>query len=194
MWYVRITMEMTVAIKARALSISSWIHLESSEGCSKTFKYTAFTPRHTKYCLSPPLTSILTFVCFYLWVYHLFWHEMWWDYWSVFSLEYSVPCRLSLLTVDNHIDVFDIRRGDVVAGFAFITTRLVSHDTYNVQVLLSIQRFCCREGEKKGGIKIMVIFNPYFPQWLWTNINLLANNSNIGDMDFIWILWVFVLY
>lgn len=69
-----------------------------------------------------------------------------------------MPCSLSLLTVDNHIDIFDIRRGDVVAGFAFITTRLVPHNTYNVQVLFSIQRFCCREGEKKGGMKKVKCF------------------------------------
>lgn len=54
----------------------------------------------------------------------------------------AAVCRL--LTVDDHVDVFDIRL-DVIAGFAFVTTRLVSHDTYNVQVLFSVQWVCCRE-------------------------------------------------
>ncbi len=57
-------------------------------------------------------------------------------------------CSLLLLTVDDHVDIFDIRRCDVVAGLAFITTCLVSHDAYNVQVLLSIQRLCCGEIER----------------------------------------------
>lgn len=66
--------------------------------------------------------------------------------------------RLLSLTVDDHVDVFDVRRGDVVAGLAFVTTRLVSHDAYNVQVLFSIQRLCCREIEgvkekEKEGLK-----------------------------------------
>lgn len=60
-----------------------------------------------------------------------------------------------LLTADNHVDVFDIRRGDVVAGLAFVTTCLVSHDTYNIQVFFSVQRLCCREieGEMKEGLR-----------------------------------------
>lgn len=53
-----------------------------------------------------------------------------------------------LLTVDNHIDVFDIRRGNIIAGLAFIATCLVSHDAYNVQVLLSIQWLCCKEKKR----------------------------------------------
>lgn len=60
----------------------------------------------------------------------------------VMSVELGTWCRL--LTVDDHVDVFDIRL-DVIAGFAFVTTRLVSHDTYNVQVLFSVQWVCCRE-------------------------------------------------
>lgn len=63
----------------------------------------------------------------------------------------SMCCSLSLLTVHNHIDIFDIWCGDVIAGLAFVTTRLVSHDTYNVQVLFSVQWLCCRviEGGKR---------------------------------------------
>ncbi len=117
----------------------------------QNFQDTAFSPA-TPYstCLYP--NSNLDFYmlssveCIVLWNV---WHEMRWEYWSGFSLEHSKRCCLSLLTVDNHIDIFDIRRGDVVAGLAFITTRLVSHDTYNVQVLFSVQRLCCREIERE---------------------------------------------
>lgn len=62
--------------------------------------------------------------------------------------------RLSLLTVDDHVDVFDIGRGDVVAGLAFVAPGLVPHYTYDVQVLLSVQRVCCREGENEGEMRI----------------------------------------
>lgn len=53
----------------------------------------------------------------------------------------------SVLTVDNHVDVFDIRHGHVVARFAFVAARLVPHDAAYVQVLVAIQWVCCK---KKG--------------------------------------------
>lgn len=53
--------------------------------------------------------------------------------------------RVPLLTVDHHVDIFHVRRGDVVAGLAFVTAGLVSHDACNVQVLLPIQRLGCRD-------------------------------------------------
>lgn len=62
--------------------------------------------------------------------------------------------RGSLLTVDNYIDVFDIRCGHIIAGLAFVTTCLVPHDAYNVQVLFTVQWLRCRgeeEGKEKGG-------------------------------------------
>lgn len=145
--YLGITMEMTIAIKVRDVSLSNCIHLEKTEVCSKTLKIQP--PCHITFYMSQHLTSILTFICFYLLSASPF------EPWNVlricsavFSLEYS-ECSLSLLTVDNHIDVFDIRRGDIVAGLAFVTTRLVSHDTYNIQVLFSFQWLCCRE-ERAG--------------------------------------------
>ena len=52
-----------------------------------------------------------------------------------------------ILTIDNHVDIFDIRRGNLVAGLAFIASRLVSHDAYDVQILFTIQRLCCRDTE-----------------------------------------------
>lgn len=69
MWYVRITMEVAVAIKVRDLSRSTWIRLEKTEGCSKTFKFqlpqpsliaTPYSTCHYHH------TPILTFIGFYL--------------------------------------------------------------------------------------------------------------------------------
>lgn len=95
--------------------------------------------------MSLPLSPNLTFICFYL-VYHeedaaddvvrivmSFW----------FGIEKYGTLPL-LLTVDNHIDIFDIWRGDVVAGLTFIATCLISHNAYDVQILISIQRLCCK--------------------------------------------------
>lgn len=53
--------------------------------------------------------------------------------------------RVLLLTVDNHVNVFDVRCGDVIAGLALVAARLVSHDAYNVQELFSFQWLCCKE-------------------------------------------------
>lgn len=67
------------------------------------------------------------------------------------ALQYALAAHRSLRAldllycwrvVDHYIDVFDVRRGYVVAGLAFISTRLVSHDSYNVQELLPVQRLC----------------------------------------------------
>lgn len=55
------------------------------------------------------------------------------------------------LTADDHVDVFDVRRGDVVAGLAFIAARLVPHYADDVQVFLSVQRLRCRRDGGGGG-------------------------------------------
>lgn len=132
MWYVRITIEVTVAIKVTDLSLSAW---RGTEGCSKTFK-----TQHTILYMSLPLTPVLTFYLLSVSSRETSWREAWREHPSVWK---------TLLTVDNHVDVFDIRRGDVVAGLAFVATRLVSHDTYNVQVLLAVQRLRCREVKER---------------------------------------------
>ena len=52
-------------------------------------------------------------------------------------------CRPATLTVDDHVDVFDVGCGHIVAGLALVASGLVSHDPRYVQVLLSIQRLSC---------------------------------------------------
>lgn len=59
MWYVKISMEMTVAIKVIELSFPTWIRLNNVKGCSKTFKMQSSL-------LFLLLTLILTFIGIYL--------------------------------------------------------------------------------------------------------------------------------
>lgn len=118
--------------------------------CSKTFKTQPSLPvTLDSTCLL--LKPNLTFICFYLLSASPRETSDAKRGENINENEHSKRCSVSLLTVDNHVDVFDVRRGDVVAGLAFVATRLVSHDAYDVQVLLSVQRFCCREREKTEG-------------------------------------------
>lgn len=135
---------MAVAIKVRYLSLSTGAHLEENEVCSKTLT------------ILPSLVATLDPTCLYpylqTWLLYAFiWFIMKRMTWNVvrivmsFGLEQKKYHTLSLLlTVDNHIDIFDIRRGDVVAGLTFIATCLISHNAYDVQILISIQRLCCK--------------------------------------------------
>lgn len=50
-----------------------------------------------------------------------------------------------LLTVNDYIHIFHVRRSHVVASFALVAAGLVPHDADDVEIFLSIQRLRCRK-------------------------------------------------
>lgn len=123
-------------------------HLFLSEKAEESFKTLKITTPHN--VSIPHLKFSLNFMGFHplsVWSCKIVAFDVVRVLISSVSWKKSMHCSL-LLTVDDHIDIFDIRRGNIIAGLAFITTSLVPHDAYDVQVLFSIQRLCCRHAQK----------------------------------------------